>query len=751
MAPERIDSLLEAHRSGDLDRVEEFWLEMVESVPTDAAPLLGIVDELREWGEADRALVMLEVLVGPLREAERWADLIAALNRIVALDPAKDDLGPDFAACYKHLNPDCQSIDLFIEKSRLRFARPIGPALEAMELFLAYRPGEVVLHESGWGIGRVQGTDPLDAMLIVDFDERKGHKINPASAPKLLKKLDPEDFRALKVVDPDRLAAMVKDEPAEVLKRVLSARGREATPAKIKAALVPDVIPAKSWTGWWSKARRAAERDPLVRCAGSGASAAFSLRDVPEDPLQEALAAFRTTGDRLNRSRLALEARRSVHARKIVPALIDAIRSLPAENEAARAEHHFLLVALGDESPGGLDPESFGDPACALRILTGIEHPDLRALAFDAIRNAPLDDRVRFLEDAFFKVSPDLWDAVFGDLGQLGEIGREKQTRIVSSLVLHPRSEPDRYGWLVARVLEGEVKAPDLPDAPTLIRKLMDAITHLHRHHAGDRDYRDRLQRMQSSLTAKDGAWLDAVLDACTAEEARGLRDRFLSCLAFTENMKRELSVRVSRRHSIERPSSIDDHETVEEAMSFAPDVLWATEAGLSARRAAYQKLVNEDIPLGQEALNQAASHGDLSENAEWSYALEQQEQMTKRAERMEAEFSKVRVIDAANVPLDRMGIGSRGRFQDLGSGETVCYTILGPWEVDPDQGILSYDSPIARKILNRRPGEDVTIELPSRKLELKLVAVENGVAGEKGRGVEGPRGQGEDGSSVAG
>ena len=71
--------------------------------------------------------------------------------------------------------------------------------------------------------------------------------------------------------------------------------------------------------------------------------------------------------------------------------------------------------------------------------------------------------------------------------------------------------------------------------------------------------------------------------------------------------------------------------------------------------------------------------------------------------------------------------------------------------EVDPDKGILSYDSPVARQILNRTLGEEVTIELPSRQMELKLVAVENAVVEERGQGAEGPRGQGEDGSSVVG
>ncbi|MBN2490315.1 MAG: GreA/GreB family elongation factor [Planctomycetes bacterium] len=727
MTIELTESLLEAHRTGNLDRLEELWLELVEVLPADIQPLLGITDELIEWGERGRVQAMLEMMVPPLRDARRLHELFDVLTRLVKIDPEVEGLGPDFAACYQARHPDCDTVDLFIEKSRLRFARPIGPALQAMDQFLFFRSNDVVLHESGWGLGRVRGYDPLDAMLIVDFDAKKGHKVNPAAAPKLLRKLAPDDYRALKVLDAEGLARLVAGDPIGLLRQVLAARGRETTAARIKSDLVPDVVPAPAWNAWWNRARRAAEKDPMIRCAGSGAGMTFSLRDEPEQPAAETLQAYRSAASGARRVQIALDARRSVHAAHVVPALIEAIETTPAAGLVALAEQHFLLETLGVERPGKLDPAQLAEPGPALEVLTSLDHPHVRARAFEVIRSTPMSDRAGFLETAFFRVSEDLWDAVFEDLAGLGESGAAVRTHIMTELVRHPRHAPDRFGWLVNRALKGAITSPALPDAPSLLRKLIDAINDLHRNHAGEKGVRERVQRMQAVLTERDGALLDAVLDRCTGEEARGLRERFLTCLAFTENMKRELGVRVARRHAVQPAASHPDRRAAPAATDDA--VLWTTEASLRARRGDYEKLVNDEIPRGQQALNQAASYGDLSENAEWTYALEQQAQLTRRAERMASELRRVRLIDPTAVPVDRMGLGSRGRFEDLVTGESLTFTILGPWDAAPDRGILSCESPLALQLLDRTVGSEFQVVLPQREMALRLLAIENALA----------------------
>jgi len=75
-----------------------------------------------------------------------------------------------------------------------------------------------------------------------------------------------------------------------------------------------------------------------------------------------------------------------------------------------------------------------------------------------------------------------------------------------------------------------------------------------------------------------------------------------------------------------------------------------------------------------------------------------------------------------------RLPGADRGRFEDLSTGEALSFTILGPWDVDPDRGILSYDSPLARQLLDRPVGSEFQVVLPQREMTLRLVALENAV-----------------------
>lgn len=733
MTTETAAPLLDAHRSGDLAKLEAAWPTDASSLPDDVTPLLAILDELVGWGEGGRATTLLESLLVPLGDGRRWSELETALRRLVALredgsPPAVDsnvDLGSHLALCFRNRFSDCASIDAFIEWSGIRSARPIGPALEQMDILLDYKEGEVVLHESGWGVGLIRGFDPDDSMLIVDFAERKGHKISPNAAPKLLKRLESDDIRALKVTDPDRLKAMAKDDPVGLVRMVLASRTRKCNASRIKAMLAPDVIATKSWTNWWSKTRRAASTDPLIRCQGQGAGAEFSLRAAPADPAQEALTQFRTAADGKRRAQVALDAGKGPHAGQTKPAIVDAIKKMTPTEPADVVETHLLLEALGDAEPGDLDVDALGDPAIALQVLTGIQHPELRRQAFSVTLRAPITDRVAFLHDAFFAVDDDLWDTIIAELGKLEDAGAACRDKILQRVARHPRREPDRYGWLASRALRGSVHADNLPDAASLVRKLVDAVNHVSRNDHGQPGHRDRLNRIASALTERDGALLEKVLASISAGEAYSLKDRFDSCLAFTEGQKRELNVRVARAHPQRPDRAYDEDAGDDEGVSFSSDVIWTTKQGLEKRRRTYEKLVNEDIPKGQQALNQAASYGDLSENAEWSYALEQQDQMTKRAERMEAELNRARVIDASQIPTDRTAIGNRGVFRDEETNESVPYTVLGPWEADADRNILSYDSPLGRQLLNRGVGDTFEVKLPVRTMRYTLERIE--------------------------
>jgi transcription elongation GreA/GreB family factor len=140
-------------------------------------------------------------------------------------------------------------------------------------------------------------------------------------------------------------------------------------------------------------------------------------------------------------------------------------------------------------------------------------------------------------------------------------------------------------------------------------------------------------------------------------------------------------------------------------------NVIWTTAASLARRREELDTLLKVDIPANSRAIGEAAARGDLSENAEWTAALDQQKLLASRATQMQKELSMARVLTAEALTQDTVGVGSAVTAEDLDSAERRELTFLGPWDADPDAGVYSYMAPIARAFLGRRVGD--TVELP--------------------------------------
>ena len=162
----------------------------------------------------------------------------------------------------------------------------------------------------------------------------------------------------------------------------------------------------------------------------------------------------------------------------------------------------------------------------------------------------------------------------------------------------------------------------------------------------------------------------------------------------------------------------------------FDPGVLYTTARALQAKRVEYEDVVNNQIPENAAEIGRAASHGDLSENSEWTAAIEKQERLTNLSEELAEGIQKARVIDGALH-------GDSGGQATLGSAVTVTdpqgtqrvYTILGPWDVDADRGFISYLSPLGRALIGHKAGDEVTLELPAGNVEYGVVSIAEGLA----------------------
>ena len=125
------------------------------------------------------------------------------------------------------------------------------------------------------------------------------------------------------------------------------------------------------------------------------------------------------------------------------------------------------------------------------------------------------------------------------------------------------------------------------------------------------------------------------------------------------------------------------------------------------------KKLLNEDRPNIIEAIAEARSHGDLSENAEYQYAKEQQSLIEGKIADLESAISRAEVIDIKSLEGDDIKFGATVKIEDDDSGEIVTYQIVGEYESDIKNNKLSVSRPLARGLINKAVDDVVDINSP--------------------------------------
>ncbi len=119
-----------------------------------------------------------------------------------------------------------------------------------------------------------------------------------------------------------------------------------------------------------------------------------------------------------------------------------------------------------------------------------------------------------------------------------------------------------------------------------------------------------------------------------------------------------------------------------------------------------------------------ARGHGDLTENAEYETAKEEQQHLELRIARLEHTLSRAKIIDAKDLPNDKIYILTRVKLKDLKTDEEVEYLLVSPEESDYDANKISVTSPIGKALLGRTKGETLEIKVPVGILKYKILDI---------------------------
>lgn len=149
------------------------------------------------------------------------------------------------------------------------------------------------------------------------------------------------------------------------------------------------------------------------------------------------------------------------------------------------------------------------------------------------------------------------------------------------------------------------------------------------------------------------------------------------------------------------------------------------TVRGAERLRTELKRLKSEDRPRIIKAIAEARAHGDLSENAEYHAAREQQSFAEGRIQELESKLSNAEVIDVTKVHAGgKVVFGATVVLAGGPHGSELVYQIVGEDEADIKAGRISVNSPIARALIGKQPGDEVVVQTPAGARQFEIVEV---------------------------
>lgn len=597
------------------------------------------------------------------------------------------------------MNPEVQNI---VAAGKLPAAD--GEKLSKLE------PGVFCLHKS-WGVGRIASWDLLGDRVLIDFEGKPAHPMKISFAVSSLEIIPSDHILARRHSDLDALKAMAKDNAPALVELALKSSGGTLHLDGLEKLLKGAVVPEADYKKWWEGAKRALKTHRHV-VVPAKRTENLVLRDQAESAGDQMVKSFVAARDLKGKLAALASIQKDLDLfsdpkTELTPVLQDISDSARKGIKLNLKECLQLLLArdelvetLGTTAPMGSMKVS--DLVC--------ETKEVLADALKTLSSAMLGRVYRAFPDAFPNRN---W--VTEILHHLTKTGGRAVAEIAT--VLDANDELDVLAETLKKSLRNRLLSADLLIWMTRERKgLAESVFDIDLGHAIlgviENDHMEggpkRTGRLQDMLS-DDRTLLGEMVAEAEDADVRLLAKRILNSSSYDELTRRSLMARIIKA----RPEM--EAMMAENAGPQKEDSLIVSWESLERKKKELEDLVNVKIPDNKREIQIARAEGDLRENGGYKAARDHQAVLLRMQGKYERELRNARGTDFANVPTDKVGIGTVVDVEDIPSGEKETFTILGAWDGDLEKNIISYLSESAKALIGKAAGEET--DLPTDTL----------------------------------
>lgn len=603
----------------------------------------------------------------------------------------------------------------FADKLRMigfRNKEKVQGIISSYELLSHLAKGNYVFHSGGWGVGEILDMSAVREQITLEFDGVSGKKeLSFATAFKVLTPLPSTHFLARRFGAADALEKLANQDPLAVIHMLLKDLGPK-TAADIKEELCDLVIPEEQWQKWWQTTRSKLKKDTLIELPAT-LKEPFALRkqglshedrvktslDLPHDT--QALIQMLYSNLKDFPEIAKNEELKQIAIAKIKEALSD---------EKTTPPHHLELLFLLQEfypSKDNSQIASFIEHVSSIEnLIEQIEIQALKKRTLMEVKKQRADWKSLFM-DLLLKVdSGSLKDYILSELlaANLDDELKEK----FKALYLHPGKHPEAFLWYFQKLGQTQHPIP-FNDKEGKIRFfeglliLLSAIEH-------KSETKHLVKKIYSLITDGRFALTRAIMQMASLEEVKEILLLASKCHSLPEHDQKifqslaEVVYPTLGKSSKKRDAAESDH------------TIWTTQEGYDKVKKKIEQIATVEVVANSQEIEAARAHGDLRENAEFKAALEKRDRLQSEIKLLSDQLKNARIITAHDVSKTEVSPGTVIECSNK-QGNKVTYTLLGPWDANPDKNILSFQSKLAQAMKGKTVG--ATLSIPGDELTI--------------------------------
>lgn len=568
-------------------------------------------------------------------------------------------------------------------------------------------PGSFCLHQS-WGAGKVTEFDRLNLKVIIDFEDKPGHALGMKFAAKSLTPVEENSFIAKRHSSLDELKTQSKDDPVSLVRSILIENKAKLMLDELEGLLKGRVIAEGKYKGWWDSTKKKLREDRQF-VVPSKRTEPLELREEGTDPCEALIKDYEETRDLKAKVKAVENLIKDVNLFEDGATKLKKVAETIGEDGRKGVKLNFVpafeLILARDELISKVKDLEAEDNWVKINDILSVQEDEKIAELLESVSLHKARLLLKSFPDAFGEEN---W--VDKMLGLIEHTNLRTITELANHIIAEGHSDAaidyfenglnqrtltsDALAWICK---ERERHAEVIFD-PSLSLSVMSSLETDQLKEEGAVRAANRLR----DLVCDDRDLIPDLIKDADINTIRNFASRLVSSASFDELTRKSLMARVLKLHP-EVQDLVAGREVEEE-------VVFVSQESLDERRAAYDKLIKEEIPQNREDIKIARSYGDLRENFEYKSSKEYQRILMKRKADWERDLRLANPMDYTDPDTSVVSIGTTVKLSATDGGDPLTYTILGAWDGDPDKGIIAYLSERGLLLLDKKVGEEVAL-----------------------------------------